>query len=93
MEMVFFKKHHEVVKGVNVTRLPISPRGNNKITLMLDYFSYLMVAWVWMLFHAIGHRYDWVFVQQLSPVMMSAVLRRCCMRGCVTFLYIFECWI
>ena len=26
----------------------------------------------WMLFHAIGHKYDRVFVQQLSPVMMSA---------------------
>jgi len=25
-----------------------------------------------MLFHAISHRYDRVFVQQLSPVMMSA---------------------
>ena len=67
-----FKKRHEILNGVNVTRLPIFPRGNNKIMLMLNYFSYLVVAWVWMLFHAIGHRYDRVFVQQLSPVMMSA---------------------
>ena len=67
-----FKKRHEVVNGVRVTRLPIIPRGNNKIMLMLNYFSYLVVAWVWMLFHAIGHKYDRVFVQQLSPVMMSA---------------------
>ena len=67
-----FKRRHEVVNGVKVTRLPIVPRGNGKVTLMLNYFSYLLVAWVWMLFHAIGHRYDRVFVQQLSPVMMSA---------------------
>lgn len=67
-----FKKRHEVVNGVKVTRLPIVPRGNRKMTLMLNYFSYLVVAWVWMLFHAIGHRYDRVFVQQLSPVVMSA---------------------
>ena len=66
------KRRHEVVNGVKVTRLPIVPRGNGKVTLMLNYFSYLIVAWVWMLFHAIGHRYDRVFVQQLSPVMMSA---------------------
>ena len=39
---------------------------------MLNYFSYLVVAWVWMLFHAMFHKYDRVFVQQLSPVMMSA---------------------
>ncbi len=68
----WWKKRHEVVNGVKVTRLPIIPRGvDNKITLMLNYFSYLVVACVWMLFHAIGHKYDRVFVQQLSPVMMS----------------------
>lgn len=66
------KKRHEVIKGVKVTRLPIVPRGtDNKIMLMLNYFSYMVVACVWMLFHAIGHKYDSVFVQQLSPVMMS----------------------
>ena len=68
----WFKRRHEVVNGVKVTRLPIFPRGNNKIMLMLNYFSYLVVAWVWMLFHAMFHKYDCVFVQQLSPVMMSA---------------------
>lgn len=68
----WFKRRHEVINGVKVTRLPIIPRGNNKIMLMLNYFSYLVVAWMWMLFHAIFHKYDRVFVQQLSPVMMSA---------------------
>ena len=67
-----FKKRHETVNGVKVTRLPIFPRGNNKIMLMLNYFSYLFVAWVWMLLHAVFNKYDRVFVQQLSPVMMSA---------------------
>lgn len=68
----WWKKRHEVVNGVKVTRLHIIPRGvDNKIMLMLNYFSYLVVACVWMLFHAIGHKYDRVFVQQLSPVMMS----------------------
>lgn len=78
-----FRKRHETfvqdVQGfkkfkgsVKVTRLPIFPRGNNKIMLMLNYFSFLFVAWVWMLIHALFHKYDMVFVQQLSPVMMSA---------------------
>lgn len=66
-----FKKRHEVVNGVKVTHLPIFPRGNNKIMLMLNYFSYLIAGCIYMLFHAIGHRYDMVFSQQLSPVMMS----------------------
>jgi len=67
-----FKKRQETIKGVKVTHLPIFPRGKNKIMLMLNYFSYLMVGWVYMLFHALFHKYDKVFVQQLSPVMMSA---------------------
>lgn len=78
---LFKRRHEEIVRDaqglkkfkgrVRVTRLPIIPRGNNKIMLMLNYFSYLIVGWVYMLFHALFHRYDRVFVQQLSPVMMS----------------------
>ena len=67
-----FRKRCETVNGVRVTRLPIVPRGNNKVMLMLNYFSYLFVAWIYILFHACFHKYDCVFVQQLSPVMMSA---------------------
>lgn len=79
---LFERRHEEIVQdvlgvqkfkgSVKVTRMPIFPRGNNRIMLMLNYFSYLLVAWVWMLFHAMFHKYDRVFVQQLSPVMMSA---------------------
>ena len=88
-----FKRRHEVVNGVKVTRLPIVPRGNGKVTLMLNYFSYLVVAWVWMLFHAIGHRYDRVFVQQLSPVMMSApgVLYKK-LRGVPLYTWVLDLW-
>lgn len=69
----WFKKRHEVINGVKVTHLPIVPRGeDNKIMLMLNYFSYLIVGWTWMFFHAWWHKYDVVFCQQLSPVMMSS---------------------
>ena len=66
-----FKKHHEVVNGVKVTHLPIIPRGNNKIMLMLNYFSFLVVGCLYMMWHSLFHKYDMVFCQQLSPVMMS----------------------
>jgi glycosyltransferase involved in cell wall biosynthesis len=88
-----FKKRHEIVNGVKVTRLPIFPRGNNKIMLMLNYFSYLVVAWVWMLFHAMFHKYDRVFVQQLSPVMMSApgvLYKR--LRGVPLYTWVLDLW-
>lgn len=67
-----FKKCHEVINGVKVTHLPIVPRGNNKVTLLLNYLSYLIVGNAWMFFHAMTHKYDRVFVQQLSPVTMSS---------------------
>lgn len=67
-----FKKRHEVINGVKVTHLPIIPRGNNTVTLLLNYLSYLIVGNVWMFFHAMTHKYDRVFVQQLSPVTMSS---------------------
>lgn len=68
-----FRKRHEKVRGVKVTRLPIFPRGeDSKIMLMLNYFSFFVVGWCYMLFHAMWHKYDLVFCQQLSPVMMSA---------------------
>ncbi len=67
-----FKKRHEVINGVKVTHLPIIPRGNNKVLLLLNFLSYLIVGYVWMFFHAMIHKYDRVFVQQLSPVTMSS---------------------
>ena len=100
---LFTRRHEEIVQDVQgfkkfkgrvrVTRLPIVPRGNNKVMLMLNYFSYLIVAWVYMLFHAIGHKYDRVFVQQLSPVMMSApgvLYKR--LRGVPLYTWVLDLW-
>lgn len=67
-----YQKRHEVINGVKVTHLPIIPRGNNKVTLLLNYLTYLIVGNIWMFFHAMTHKYDRVFVQQLSPVTMSS---------------------
>ena len=75
-----FKKRQETIKGVHVTHLPIVPRGNDsKIMLMLNYFSYCMYV-LWKVFADsfkgfLGFKksfeFDFVFCQQLSPVMMS----------------------
>ena len=89
-----FKKRHEVINGVKVTHLPIVPRGeDNKIMLMLNYFSYLIVGWVWMFFHALWHKYDMVFCQQLSPVTMSspAVLYKK-LRNVSLYTWVLDLW-
>lgn len=69
----WFKRTHEQINGVNVIRLPIIPRGEgSKIKLLVNYFSYCLVASIYLPFHLLFNRkYDACFVQQLSPVMMS----------------------
>lgn len=69
----WFKRSHEIVNGVNIIRVPIIPRGKgSKLQLLANYFSYLLVASVYLPFHLLFNRkYDACFVQQLSPVMMS----------------------
>lgn len=89
-----FKKRNEVINGVRVTRLPLVPRGeDNKIMLMLNFFSFFIVGWFWMLFHALWHKYDLVFCQQLSPVMMSspAVLYKK-MRHVPLYTWVLDLW-
>lgn len=68
----WFKRNREIVNGVRVIRLPIIPRGNNKLKLIANYFSYFIIASVYLPFHLLcNKRYEACFVQQLSPVMMS----------------------
>lgn len=67
----FFSKNKEVINGVKITRLPIVPRGNNKIMLVLNYFSFLVVGLIYILWHGLFNKYDIVFCQQLSPITMS----------------------
>lgn len=88
-----FKKRKEVIKGVKVTRLPIFPRGKNKIMLMLNYFSYYIVSCIYIIFHSLFHKYDCVFVQQLSPVMMSVpgILYKK-LRGGTLYTWVLDLW-
>ena len=68
-----FKRRKERVNGVNVIHIPIVPRGHeNKVKLILNYFSYFINASLYLPFHLLfSKKYDACFVQQLSPVMMS----------------------
>ncbi len=68
-----FRKNREVINGVKVVRIPVIPRGSgSKFQLLANYFSYFIVASIFLPFHILfNKRYEACFVQQLSPVMMS----------------------
>lgn len=63
------KNRKEVINGVNVIRSFEIGRGNRKATLLLNYFSFAISATYKTLL--MKEKYDAVFVNQLSPVMMG----------------------
>lgn len=68
-----FQKRKEIIQGIKVIRVPIIPRGKNStIKLVLNYFSYAVVASVYSLWWGLTKKFDKIIVQQLSPVLISA---------------------
>lgn len=66
------KKRKEVVKGVNVIRIPLIPRGKGTgLQIAINGFSWAIVASVWAFFHALKSKYDYVLVHESSPVMQA----------------------
>ena len=67
-----FKRRTEVINGVKVIRGFVIPRGKGgKIRLSLNYLSYLVSSCLIALYLALRHRYDAVFVHQVSPVTIG----------------------
>lgn len=64
-----FKKNRENYKGINIVRLPIIPRGNNPLMLVLNYFSFVVSGFFWQLFTKI--KADQVFIFEVSPMTQA----------------------
>lgn len=72
-----FKKNKEVVKNVEIIRLPLITRGNGKsLRLALNYVSYFLSTIIYTLRLSFSPKYDLVFVHETSPIFicLSAVL-------------------
>ncbi|WP_271783966.1 glycosyltransferase family 4 protein [Aquimarina algiphila] len=64
----FFGKRKEKINGVNVVRVPIIPRLNNKsYMLVLNYVSFIFFSWFAVFFRIKGS-YDVVFSHLTSPL-------------------------
>lgn len=89
-----FKRNRELVNGVQVVRVPVVPRGKSTILLLLNYLSFALSASLYTLFLALSKRYDIVFVQQLSPVLMSfpAVIYKKIRSGVPLFTWVLDLW-
>lgn len=61
-----FSKREEKYKGIDIIRLPLIPRGNNSVMLVLNYLSFAIAGYFWHLFTRIDA--DIVYIYQLSPI-------------------------
>ena len=78
--------------GIDIIRLPIIPRGHNKMTLLLNYFSFLLSSCIWAYFSKNTHA-DKVFIYQLSPFSMAvAGIIFALRRNIPCFVYVLDLW-
>ncbi|WP_201319217.1 glycosyltransferase family 4 protein [Paenibacillus sp. EPM92] len=64
-----FKKRKETYNGIEIIRIPLIPRGNNPITLALNYLSFVVSGFFWKVFTKI--KADYVFIFEVSPMTQA----------------------
>ncbi|MBP1154394.1 MULTISPECIES: glycosyltransferase family 4 protein [unclassified Paenibacillus] len=64
-----FKKRKETYNGIEIIRIPIIPRGNNPIMLVLNYLSFVLSGLIWRSFTKI--KADYVFIFEVSPMTQA----------------------
>ena len=67
----FCKKRNEMWNGVEIIRIPVIPRGNNVIGLVLNYFSFPISGFFWNLFNKI--KADYCFMFETSPMTQCVI--------------------
>ena len=87
------KRKFTKYKGVKIVRVPIFPRKKNKLTLSLNYFSFLINSILFGYFKLKSKKFDIVFTFQLSPVTVgitSAFFSK--LNNCPNVLWILDLW-
>lgn len=63
------KKRKETYNGIDIIRIPLIPRGNNAIMLVLNYLSFVVSGFTWKTLTKI--KADYVFVFEVSPMTQA----------------------
>lgn len=78
-------------KGVEIIRLPIIPRGNSSIQLMLNYISFVVSGFFWSKFSKL--KPDLVFTFEVSPMTQALLGSWFSKRKSLpNFLYVQDLW-
>lgn len=87
----YSKKRREIWKGMEIIRLPLIPRGNSKIGMVFNYFSFVASGWIWGLITKV--KADIVFSFEVSPMTQALVGCWYVKRKRVPhFLYVQDLW-
>jgi colanic acid biosynthesis glycosyl transferase WcaI len=80
-------------EGAEVIRVPLMPRGNGGLRLMLNYLTFAVSATVVGLWKLRGRQFDAIFAYQLSPVTVGipAALMRTVKRAPLAF-WVLDLW-
>lgn len=64
-----FKRRSETWNGIEIIRLPIFPRGKGKISLALNYYSFVISGWFFT--HTTKLHADVVLTYEVSPLLQA----------------------
>lgn len=67
----FCKKRREFWNGIEIIRIPVIPRGNSKIGLVANYFSFPISGFFWNIFNKI--KADYCFMFETSPMTQCVI--------------------
>jgi glycosyltransferase involved in cell wall biosynthesis len=84
-----FARHH----GAEVLRIPVLPRGQGRLMLVLNYLSFVLSGLLWAPWLLRGRSFDAIFVFQTSPitsVIPALLLRR--IKRAPLLLWVLDLW-
>ncbi|MCV6815191.1 glycosyltransferase family 4 protein [Streptococcus uberis] len=87
----FFRNTKEIWNGVDIVRIPIIPRGNSSVQLMLNYISFVISGFFWSKFSKL--KPDLVFTFEVSPMTQALLGSWFSKRSKIpNFLYVQDLW-
>jgi len=85
------KRRNEVWSDINIIRVPIFSRGNNKIRLVLNYYSFIFSGKIWAIFTRL--KFNFVFTFGTSPLIQGEVGIKIANRLNIPhYLYVQDLW-
>lgn len=67
----YTKKRFERWNGIDIIRIPLIPRGNSSMGMVLNYLSFVGAGYIWKCFSKL--KADFVFMFEVSPMTQTLV--------------------